>query len=83
MSRATKKGYRSIPARNPDGSITTMPVRKGGKLEAIHEHRVSKQRKQAAGGFNEYKRRLKEIKKRIPPEERATINWSKIPEKYL
>lgn len=83
MSRFNRKGYRNLVGQTKGGELKSFPVKIGSDIDAAHSKRVRKLKKDQTKAFREYKTRLKEIKKRVPLEERSKINLANIPEKYL
>lgn len=74
---------RTLLGTKPDGTLAPFPVPVNGKLAGIQEHRIKKAKKERQKAQREYKANLKELKKKVPLAERAKINVSRFPEKYL
>lgn len=83
MSMFNRKGFRAILGRTKDGELKHFPVKIGSDIDIKHQANVMAFKKERTESFREYKRKLKEQKKRVPLSERAKINWTRVPEKYL
>lgn len=83
MSMFNRKGFKTLLARKKDGTIVPVPVKIGSTVDLMHQKQISKLKKQKNKEFRAYKQNLKEQKKKIPLAERAKINWTRVPERYL
>lgn len=84
MSRFNRKGSTTIMARTPDNDTPhPVAVRKGSFHDRRQQQELKKFKKAQKQAFREYKAKLKELKKKVPAEERAKTNWSQVPERYL
>lgn len=84
MSNFNKKGYTTVMARTKDNDTPhPVAVPKGSFHDAQQQRMLKKFKKQQKAAFREYKKQLKEQKKSIPIEERAKVNISQLPKRYL
>jgi hypothetical protein len=77
MSRFNKKGFKSIKGTDrKSGKIVTVAVPIGGKTDSDQQRLIKQAEKQRLQQNREYKKKLAELKKSVPLEERSKINWT-------
>jgi hypothetical protein len=71
-------------ARTPnDDTPHPVAVKKGSLHDRKQQDALAKFTKAQKADFKTYKKKLREMKKNVPPEERAKINWSQVPKRFL
>lgn len=84
MSQYNRKGNTTIMARtSKDGQPHPVAVKKGSYHDKRQQAELKKFKKQQKQAFREYKRKLKEDKKKIPLAERSKVNYSAVPERLF
>lgn len=84
MSRFNRKGNTTIMARTPDNDTPhPVAVPKGSYHDRRQQKHLALFKKERKAAFKQYKQNLREAKKKIPADQRAKINWSQVPERYL
>lgn len=76
MSKFNRKGYTTVRTREPGRAteqINHVAVRKGSKLERIARHKTKQMERAQKLRIREYKKQLREAKKRFPIEQRASL----------
>lgn len=83
MSIFNRKGYRTLLGRTNDGEIKPFAIKTNHPLAIKHSRNIMSAKKERQKAFREYKKNLRDAKKKVPLSERSKINWSRLPEQYL
>lgn len=75
MSKANRKGYTTIVARDQTGALRHVPVKKGSKLHKMYIRKNKALAKEQKKQFREFKDNMRLAKKAFSPEDRAKVNW--------
>jgi hypothetical protein len=79
VKRYSKKGYRSLRARDTDtGQVKTIAVKIGSSLDMRARKQIGQLSKMQKQEFREFKKQLRQAKKAIPLEVRGKVNWSEV-----
>lgn len=84
MSNYNRKGYLAIKARDPKTHrIFTARVSTRSAIINIQRARQRKFEKLQAAGRREFKRQLRDAKKKLPLELRAKVNWNNLKKEVI
>lgn len=72
MSQFNRRGYTTVNVKGK-GGIQVVAIKKGGKMERIARHRAKQVHRAQKTRVREYKKNLREAKKRVPLAERSHI----------